>query len=286
MTDVLDRLRAADPAVASVGSSTKAQLQAWCDAGLRRSCPGCARPADVRPGVTTVPRRVEGGAGVPGQRVLSLVLAEGPPGLLRSVAFAGTDLGLLAPWRRVSGGRRWWVPAAGVAAAGPARGHRGAAGLAPPLRSPRRRRCCTTRRSRRPARARRTRSPPGRLSTTTAARRDPRPGLHRAGGGEWSLSTRVDGEQVTSAVVPVQVALTRRATARRRLVRRTAAPEFRTGQSRERWGDAGHPAARPVDGGAPAVGPRRFAPRRLPCRTTRPGCCLSWRRSHPIAEAG
>jgi hypothetical protein len=72
---------------------------------------------------------------------------------------------------------------------------------------------------------------------------------------EWSLATRVAGRQVTSAVIPVQVSLTRQSDGSAELVRRTSAPQFPDRASRERWVDEGRPAAQPV-----TVAHERWAP--------------------------
>lgn len=69
---------------------------------------------------------------------------------------------------------------------------------------------------------------------------------HQVVSESWSLTTRIDGEQVTSAVVPTRRELTWRADGSGSLVVVTQPPEFPTGASRQAWEDAGSPAESPV----------------------------------------
>jgi hypothetical protein len=117
------------------------------------------------------------------------------------------------------------------------------------------------------------------------SRRDT-PTAFTVGWREWSLSTRVDGKQVTSAVVPVQVSLTRAADGSAELVRRTSTPQFPDGAARERWVEAGRPAAHPVTVQHQRWAPGGFRPEAaaLPDDPARLLPALS--RDHPIAELG
>lgn len=245
MTDVLDRLRAADPAAALGQLVTDAQLQAWCDAGLREVLSRVSPSGAARPVVPPATTSSEEGPVLPGQRGAlagpGLTDHSDAPGL----PSAATDLAVLRSRRRLlPAGRRWWVPAAGVAAAVllavtvglPGRTAPAMAATPPVLHYAQ---VASTSRSE---------------AETLASRSLARQRLQRTAPEaftvrwhEWSLSTRVDGRQVTSAVVPVQVALTRRADGSAELVRRTAAPQFPERQFRERWEQDGRPAERPVE---------------------------------------
>lgn len=246
MTDVLDRLRAADPAAALGQLVTDAQLQAWCDAGLREVLSRVSPSVAARPAVPpAVPSSGEGPV-LPGQR-----RAVGRPGLPdRSDApgapSAATDLAVVRSRRRrlVSAGRRWWLPAAGVAAAVLLAVTVGLPGRPAPAMA------ATPAVLHYAQVASTSKSEAEALASRSLARQRLQrtaPEAFTVRWHEWSLSTRVDGRQVTSAVVPVQVALTRRADGSAELVRRTAAPQFPDRQSRERWEQDGRPAERPVE---------------------------------------
>jgi hypothetical protein len=103
---------------------------------------------------------------------------------------------------------------------------------------------------------------------------------------EWSLNTRVDGRVVTSAVVPVQVSLSRRSDGSAELLRRTSAPQFPNRGSRERWEREGRPAAQPV-----TVDQQRWAPGGLQLESASlpddPEKLLrALSRSHPVDQLG
>jgi hypothetical protein len=91
---------------------------------------------------------------------------------------------------------------------------------------------------------------------------------------------------VTSAVVPVQVSLTRAADGSAELVRRTSTPQFPDRAARERWVEAGRPAAHPVTVAHQRWAPGGFRPEAaaLPDDPARLLRALS--RDHPVAELG
>jgi hypothetical protein len=233
MTDVLERVRAADPAIAWTRDVSDAQLRQWCDDGLRQVWDRTRQPADVR--------------------------------------------------SRASRRRPWWVPAAGVAAAAAL-----AITFGLPVRTP-------------PAMAA---TPPvlhyAQQASTSKGEvlaiaqdclrrqreRRARPEAFTLSWTEWSLSSRVDGKVVTSAVVPMKVSLSRSADGSAELVRRTSAPQFPDEASRERWVSDGRPAARPVTVDEQRWAPRGFHPdaAALPADPDRLLPALS--KQHPIAELG
>jgi hypothetical protein len=69
---------------------------------------------------------------------------------------------------------------------------------------------------------------------------------HRVVSDSWSLSTRIDGEQVASAVVPEHRELTWQADGSGSLEVVTGSPVFPTAASHRAWEDAGRPAQSPV----------------------------------------
>jgi hypothetical protein len=111
MTDLLARVRAADPAASLDQLVSDAELAAWCDAGLHQVLSVPSPLADVRPDA-------------PAPDDESPVPADVLPRQRRPAAWAhrrrqvaGPAAGPAAGPRRHVPGRRWWVPAAGVAAA-------------------------------------------------------------------------------------------------------------------------------------------------------------------------
>jgi hypothetical protein len=244
MTELLARVRAADPAAALDQLVSDAELAAWCDAGLHQVLSVPSPLADVRPDATAPDDARPAPVGVlPRQR--------------RPAAWAHRrrEIGRPAAGSRrrapVSA-RRWWVPAAGVAAAValavslglPGRTATAVAATPSVLKYTQ---VASTSRAEAQAIAQEC------LERQRSARAVPAAFTVRWS--EWSLATRVAGRQVTSAVVPVQVSLTRRSDGSAELVRRTSAPQFPDRASRERWVDDGRPAAQPV-----TVGHERWAP--------------------------
>jgi hypothetical protein len=69
---------------------------------------------------------------------------------------------------------------------------------------------------------------------------------HRAVSDSWSLSTRIDGQQIASAVVPEHRDLTWQADGSGRLEIVTGPPVFPTAESRRAWEEDGRPAESPV----------------------------------------
>jgi hypothetical protein len=69
---------------------------------------------------------------------------------------------------------------------------------------------------------------------------------HRVVSDSWSLSTRIDGKQIASAVVPEHRELTWRADGSGSLEVVTGAPVFPTAASRRAWEDGGRPAESPI----------------------------------------
>lgn len=281
MTDVLDRLRAADPAAALDAVVDDAQLHLWCEAGLQQvlseawplpDVPALVSddgsPANVRrlPG----PRRA--GDHVDADRRSTVARPSA-----RSVTVPATD-GHLAG----RSARRWWVTAAGVAAAVVLAVTFGLPGRTSPA-------VAATPAMLHYAQAATSKGEALALAQECLERQRARRGTATAftvGWREWSLATRIDGEQVTSAVVPVRVSLTRRADGSAELVRRTSMPEFPDRVSRERWVEAGRPAARPVTVDHQRWAPGEFRPEAagLPDDPARLLPALS--QGHPIAELG
>jgi hypothetical protein len=259
MTDLLDRLRAADPAAGLDRLLPDAQLDQWLDAGLHQVLSIVSPPADVRTdGPTTGP-----------------VLDDGVPA--EAVTLADRHRRAHLP------GRRWWVPAAGVAAAAalaislglPGRTPTAMAATPPMLRYSQ---SATTSQAQAQAIAQEC------LERQRSKRVVPQAFTVRWS--EWSLATRVGGRQVTSAVVPVQVSLVRQADGSAELVRRTSAPQFPDRASRERWLRDGEPAARPV-----TVDHQRWAPGGLALEASDlpddPARLLpALARAHPIEQLG
>jgi hypothetical protein len=229
VADVLDHLRAADPAAALDAFVDDAQLHRWREAGLRH------------------------------------------------VLYEASAL------PAVRARRRWWVPAAGVAAAAAVAIAFGLPGRTAPAVA------ATPSMLNYTQVAATSKGEAVALAQNCLQRQRSRRGTATAftvGWREWALSTRIDGEQVTSAVVPLQVSLTREADGSAELVRRTSEPEFPDQASRERWVDAGRPAARPVTVAHQRWGPGGFSPEaaRLPDDPARLLPALS--QGHPIAELG
>jgi hypothetical protein len=273
MTDVLDLLRAADPAAVLSRDVSDAQLVAWREEGLRRVLSAGAYARDdpvvhvpAPPGTGETPATV---ATLPGQR--------------RPDAETSSSVAPLAAARRQRAGRRWWLPAAGVAAAAalaitfglPGRPAPAVAATPPVLPVTQ-----TASASRAEAQA----LAQDCLERQRAERAIPRAFTVRWK--EWSLTTRVQGKQVTSAVVPLEVSLTRQPDGSAELVRRTSTPQFPDRASRERWVDAGRPAAEPVTIQHQRWAPGGFAPdaAALPADPARllPALAVG----HPIADIG
>jgi hypothetical protein len=229
VTDVMDRLRAADPAAAFAPLLDDARLQRWGDEGLRQVLPGAARSS------------------------------------------------------RSAAARRWWVPAAGVAAALVLAVTLGLPGSTAPAVA------ATPAMLQYASAAATSKVEATALARECLARQRARrdtPTAFTVGWREWSLSTRVGGEQVTSAVVPVEVSLTRRADGSAELVRRTSAPEFPDRASRERWVEAGRPAARPVTVQHQRWAPGGFTPEAAALPDDPDHLLPALAQGHPIAELG
>ncbi len=268
VSDVLEWVRAADPAAGLDGLLGEGRLEAWSEAGPREVLAGRAGPVDVLARPDDEPRAA---ADRPGQR------SAAQPSDGRS---AVTPLVSRRRWRAA---RRWLVPAAGVAAAVvlavtiglPGRTTPALAATPPVLRYGQ---VAATSMSEAQALAHQCLN---RQRSERAA-----PAAFTLRWTEWSLNTRVDGQVVTSAVVPVQVSLSRRSDGSARLVRRTAPPQFPDRQSRERWEEAGRPAARPVTVAQQQWAPGGFdqASAYLPDDPGRLLPVLS--RSHPIDQLG
>jgi hypothetical protein len=281
MTDLLAQVRAADPAVPLARLLTVAQQREWCEAGLRQVLSGAAQADGVgqRSGesdvaVTPLPaqrRTTSAEAPAPSAAVPERRRA-GAPGELR-----GSRVG------RPRGSRRWWVGAAGAAAAAALAVVLGLPGRTPPA-------VAATPPSLHYAQVASTSKAEAQLLARNCLERQrshrTAPDSFTVRWSEWSLNTRVDGTVVTSAVVPVQVSLTRRADGSAELVRRTSAPQFPDKASRERWADEGRPAATPVTLAQEVWGPGGLEPRSASLPAD-PGRLLpALARDHPIAELG
>jgi hypothetical protein len=233
MTGLLARVRAADPAASLERLLSDEELAAWSDAGLQRVLSLPSPLPDVRPD-----------AGLASDHE---VLTDVLPRQRRPAAWVHRQRG-----RRAVPAGRWWVPAAGVAAALalavslglPGRTPTAMAATPPVLQYTQ---ASSTNRAQAQAVAQEC------LQRQRSARAVPSAFTVRWS--EWSLATRVAGRQVTSAVVPVEVSLTRQSDGSAELVRRTSAPQFPDRASRERWVDDGRPAAEPV-----MVAHQRWAP--------------------------
>jgi hypothetical protein len=273
VTDVLNRLRAADPAGELSSLLDDAQLQRWSDDGLRQVLSGAGQLAgvsatsisdDVWPATARL-LPAQGRSGAHADRVLK----SRPPAVPTS--------------RRRPASRRWWIPAAGVAAAVALAVIFGLPGRTVPAVA------ATPGMLHYAHMAATSKGEASALAHQCLERQRARrvtPTAFSLAWREWSLSTRVDGEQVTSAVVPVQVSLTRQADGSAELVRRTSAPEFPNRAARERWVDAGRPAARSVTVQHQRWAAGGFTPEAaaLPDDPARLLPALS--QGHPIAELG
>jgi hypothetical protein len=261
MTDVLERLRAADPARSFGRLVSDADLKEWSDAGLRQVLSRVS-VLDVR-----APAQAnEAWAALPAPRS-----GEEAPATV-------TDLGS----HRRRRGRRWWLAAAGVAAAVTLAVSLGLPGRTPPAAATPPMLHYSQAASASKAEAQALALDCWRQQR--AKRTTPRAfTLHWQ---EWSLSTRVNGTRVTSAVVPVQVSLSRRADGSAELVRRTSEPQFPDRAARERWVEDGRPAQRPVTVQQQRWAPGGFVPEAasLPDDPDRLLPALS--KGHPIAELG
>lgn len=275
MTDVLERLRAADPARALGALLTDAQLRTWREAGLGKVLSGARQPVDVPATRDGAP--LTAAALLPGQR-RAVRPSERPDAATRSVAAT------TAPRRRSrTAVRRLLTSAAGVAAAVALAVTVGLPGRTDPAVAAtptllQYAQIASTSKNEAQSLARAC------LERQRAQREAPASFTVRWT--EWSLNTRVDGRVVTSAVVPVQVALSRRSDGSAELVRRTSVPQFPNRQSRERWEDEGRPAAQPRMVGAQrwSPGELRQASAGLPDDPDRLLQVLA--RSHPIDELG
>jgi len=271
MTDLLARVRAADPAASLDHLASDAELAAWRDAGLHQVLSSPSPLADVRPPAP------DDGPPAP---------ADGLPRQRRPAARAHRRRQAASPAagpRTHGSGRRWWVPAAGVAAAAalavslglPGRSATAMAATPPVLQYTQ---AASTSRAQAQAIAQQC------LKRQRSARAVPSAFTVRWS--EWSLATRVAGRQVTSAVVPVQVSLTRQSDGSAELVRRTSAPQFPDRASRQRWVDDGRPAAQPVTVAHQRWAPGGFSPdaAALPDDPARLLPALA--HGHPIAQIG
>jgi hypothetical protein len=242
MTELLARVRAADPAAALDQLVSDAELASWRDAGLHQVLSLPSPLADVRPDALAPDDASPAPAQVLPKQRRPAVRAHRRRQVDRQPAGS----------RRPAHARRWWVPAAGVAAAValavsiglPGRTSTAMAATPPVLQYTQ---AASTSRAEAQAIAQEC------LERQRSAREVPASFTVRWS--EWSLATRVAGRQVTSAVVPVQVSLTRQSDGSAELVRRTSAPQFPDRASRERWVDDGRPAAQPV-----TVAHERWAP--------------------------
>jgi hypothetical protein len=271
MTDVLERLRAADPARAFGGFLTDAQLRTRREAGLREVLSGARRPVAVPVRADDEP--LAAGPAVP---VLPEQRHAAPPAGPLGAAPA-------AHRRRSRAVRRFLTPAAGVAAAVALAVTLGLPGRTDPALA------ATPSLLQYTQIASASTSEARRLASDCWERQRSRraaPAAFTVRWTEWSLNTRVDGRVVTSAVVPVQVSLSRRSDGSAELVRRTSAPQFPDRASRERWEDEGRPAAQPltVDKQRWAPGDMRQVSASLPDDPERLLPVLS--RSHPIEDIG
>ncbi|HET8614541.1 MAG TPA: hypothetical protein VFL94_03375 [Actinomycetales bacterium] len=269
MTDVVDRLRAADPARSFGRLVSDAELLEWREAGLRQVL-SQRTPAVGVP----VPSPLDS---LDSLDALAVALAPARP--------ADPEVSDVAAARRQRGPRRrrWWVAAAGVAAAAVIAVATGLPGRTPPAAA------ATPAMLHYAQVGSATKAQAEALALECVQRQRSRrtvPQAFTVRWREWSLGTRVAGKQVTSAVVPVQVSLSRRADGSAELVRRTSTPEFPDRQARERWDDEGRPAATPVTVDEQRWAPGGFQPEAssLPDDPSRLLPALT--RAHPVAELG
>lgn len=271
MSDVLERLRAADPARALGGLLTDVQLRTWREAGLREVLSGARRPVDVPARPDDEPLAAAAAMPVlPGQR-----RGEPPEHALGAAPTARRG--------RSRAVRRFLTPAAAVAAAVTLAVTLGLPGRTDPAVA------ATPALLQYAQIASTSKSEAQTLASDCLERQRSQraaPVSFTVRWTEWSLNTQVDGRVVTSAVVPVQVSLSRRSDGSAELVRRTSAPQFPDRASRERWEDEGRPAAQPhtVDQQRWAPGGMRLESASLPDDPERLLPVLS--RSHPIDEIG